>query len=85
MSQLRFKSNNNKGMTVDILAGWDSPCQWFFMVIEYQVNGKLVYSNLSDKKVPKDIHSQPKYFKDKLTELNIEVPEDFERKLRNSK
>lgn len=85
MSQLRFKSSNTKGESVNILTGWDNPCQWYFMVVEYQVNDKLVYTNLSDKKIPKEIYSQPEYFKNKLIELGIKVPEGFESKLKNSK
>jgi hypothetical protein len=85
MSQLQFKSSNAIGKTVNILAGWDNPCQWYFMVVEYQVNDKLIYTNLSDREVPKDVRLQPEYFKNKLKELGIKVPEGFESKLKNSK
>lgn len=46
MSQYRLNGKTPNG-TVDVLLGWDEPMNWFFMVIDPEVDEPL-YSNLDE-------------------------------------
>jgi len=88
MSQHRF-STIHAGQPVTVLMGWDRPIGHFFMVIEWDaprcgnsvpapaVGGDLeddciLYSNLDE---PHPFALSPRYFRAKLSELGIGVPE----------
>jgi hypothetical protein len=85
MTQLSF-TTAHKGFTVLVYAGWDSPCQRYYMVVEADENDPAgdeagnLYSNLDDDQVPKHYSNQLMYFKAKLVALGITPePNFFER------
>jgi hypothetical protein len=88
MSQHRF-STIHAGQPVTVLMGWDRPIGHFFMVIEWDAphaghgvpasaddsdaeDDFILYSNLDE---PHPFALPIRYFKAKLTELGIGVPE----------
>jgi hypothetical protein len=75
MSQHAF-ATRHQGKAVTVIYGFDRPLQYVFMLIENDEaiveDDAYVYSNLSDAK---SIGAGEGYFKDKLKELEIAVPE----------
>ena len=87
MSRLNF-ATLHKGLPVNVLAGFDNNCQWYFMVVEAEDDdnpniglSEYIYSNLDDPNVPMDIYKQLAYFKEKLNSLGIEVEQGFFEKV----
>ncbi|UUZ66256.1 hypothetical protein LP417_35155 (plasmid) [Polaromonas sp. P1-6] len=75
MSQHTFETTH-KSAVVTVLLGWDRPLQEVFMVIENNDakddEDDFLYSNLSDAdSIGKDMS----YYKEKLKQLGITVPE----------
>ena len=88
MSQHVYRTTHD-GQPISVLLGWDRPIGHYFMVIEWQGprftespwaiamddatdNDNLLYSNLDE---PNPFELTLAYFKAKLDELGIRVPE----------
>ncbi len=92
MSQ-HYVSTQRDGENIEILLGWDRPLSGFFMVVSQQLepacdcdpDGDLIsgcevkyfYSNLGDPELKHGFSNDPFYFKKKLVELNIEMPDEI--------
>lgn len=76
MSQHVFKTTLD-GEPVSVLLGWDRPLAYFFLVVEQlseKNDGIYLYSNLDD---PGAVNCSLDYFRQKLSELGISVPESM--------
>lgn len=89
----KFTTAKGAELEVDVLMGWDRPLQRHFLVVEVldinidldesdipehlrktsEVEAGLIYSNLFDAAQSKDLT----YFRNKLKELGITVPESM--------
>lgn len=77
MSQHIFKTTR-AGEPISVLLGWDRPLEYFFLVVEQlsvENNDEIyLYSNLDD---PGAIDCSLDYFRQKLSELGISVPDSM--------
>jgi len=73
----------SNGQSVTIICGWDYPLQQHYLVVELDDVGPnthrdgLIYSNLFDKHAPTGGQCW-EYFSEKLSQMNISVPEALE-------
>ena len=76
MSQHVFKTTLD-GEPVSVLLGWDRPLAYFVLGVEQlseKNDGIYLYSNLDD---PGAVNCSLDYFRQKLSELGISVPESM--------
>jgi len=74
------------GEKVVVMLGWDRPLSGYFMVVirpfehtdedgETYPDEEYLYSNIEDPNLRLGLSSRPTYFKEKLTELGITIPD----------
>ncbi len=85
MSQHYFTTTHH-GRPITVILGWDRPLSHFFLVVEYndseadsqddetEQDEGILYSNLND---PNAWGKPLAYYRDKLTELGLAVPESM--------
>ena len=79
MSQ-HYYETTLRGETAIVMVGYDRPLQGFFLRVELGVqaeDSKPLYSNLNDRALRAFLGFPPSlgYFKNKLTELGLAVPD----------
>lgn len=81
MSQHTIRTHNAAGQPVQVLLGFDRPLGHVFLVVEGEAaNDGYLYSNLDDKNAfGRDLD----YYRAKLAELNINVPESMFEQVTN--
>lgn len=75
MSQVSFVTESN-GQRIEVLAGWDAPCRWFFLVLTHAASGEVIYSNL-DHPNPSQLGRDTSLFREDLAGRGITAPEGF--------
>lgn len=77
MSQ-HFYTSRYQGRTVTVLMGWDRPLQGYFMVVVFNRDDDLAYSNLDDPALVPWQGFPPtlEHFVRKADELGLQVPAD---------
>jgi hypothetical protein len=84
MSQHYFKTSY-QGQAITVLMGWDRPLQGHFLVVEKDdvKEDAFVYSNLLDPALNgyRGLPPSLEYFKTKLSELGLTVPERMIREI----
>jgi len=83
MSQHLFNSTID-GDNVEIQMGWDTPMQWFYMVIEKDIDDsdEPLYSNLFDNNYRV---GQLEYYIELLNEWNVLIPNGLLDSINNDK
>lgn len=83
MSQHAFETQH-RGRDVTVIVGFDRPLQYVFMMIEkndpIDEYDAMLYCNLSDEK---SIGADAGYFREKLKEFEIGIPESMFDEVRN--
>lgn len=82
MSQHFYVTQTAEDMPVKVVAGWDRPLGYFFLVVENlskpnEVEARFIYSNLDD---PEGGFSQQEtfdYYSDVLTRLGVSLPAEM--------
>lgn len=87
MSQ-HFVNTKLNGEKIVVLLGWDRPLSGYFMVVtkpfertdhegETYPDEEYLYSNLKDPNLKFGVSRQLEYFKKKLTEIAISIPDEI--------
>jgi len=85
MSQINYSTELPDGRAVDVMAGWDRPCNHFFLSVfdmsteEARDEEKMVYATIFDSH-PMDEDSTLR-LQAKLAELGLRSPEGFWEKV----
>lgn len=74
MSQVTFHTDH-QGERIEVLAGWDTPLRYFFLVL-YGPKRELLYSNL-DHRDPAWLGRDTSLFRKELQTRGITPPEGF--------
>ncbi|WP_299314796.1 hypothetical protein [uncultured Halomonas sp.] len=77
MSQHHYQTRDHAGDPVHVLAGWDRPLGYFFLVVERETpegEAEEVYSNLDDGGAGLSQVASFAYYREVLARLGIEVP-----------
>lgn len=75
MSQVTFWGTDRTGQRVEVLAGWDEPMRWFFLVV-FNTDGETLYTNL-DHPAPAELGRDTRAFRHVLQTRGVDAPEGF--------